>query len=127
MSIAPSTYAAYRRTLRLARSLPSASLRDATISQIRHLAKYDVNIEEKLESRAAALRAILPRQLWPASELGRLTPADISDVITVNRNERPRKRSGKYTSKVPGVHADDLARHRALQERFHFGGPVWRG
>ena len=71
--------------------------------------------------------AIVARwRVQPTSEHGRFTPADNGDVITVNQYEQARKRSGKYTSKVPVVHADDLARHCALQERFHFGGPVWR-
>lgn len=116
------SFSAYRRAIRLAKCVPSHPMRDATISQLRALAKAPDVTEADILSRVSALRSTLPRSLWPASEVA-ATRSDES-VFVVGRDGN-RKRNSSKISKVPGVHADDLARHQALIERMHFRGPVW--
>ena len=117
----------YRRALRLARAQPSQPMRDASVSNFRILAETQETAA--LLSRIAALRAILPRRLWPSSEIAdahahAYSHAD-KHALLVDRHVR-RKRHSTSFSKVRGVHADDLARHNALMERFRFGGPKWQ-
>lgn len=122
--------AAYRRAIRLALRQPSSGMRRAAASQLRALAADPaidaVRLQQQLLSRVAGLRAILPRRLWPESERARAFSLALydDDTVDVSANAR-RRRSSRGTSKVPGVHADDLARHRKLIERMNFRGPVW--
>lgn len=110
----------YRRALRLCQAQPSAGLRSTTSQELRSLARNSDTA--RLQSRISALRAILPRRLWPSPELGQAT----ADLHSIEVSRGARRRSSRSMSKVRGVHADDLSRHNALIERMNFRGPVWR-
>ena len=121
----------YARVLRLSRMLSrSSGCMKETNAAARAAAER--NDTKALGSRLSALRASLPRRLWPRSELAHvLKEGNNFSIDTTNAGtmvvQRGERRAGSSrTAKVTGIHADDLARHNKLLERMRFGGPTWK-
>lgn len=83
----------------------------------------DAHSETQLLSRISAMRACIPRAQWPPAERA-LIAQDPVQRYTIHVHQR-KTRTSQRVQRVHGVHADDLARHRALVERMQFRGKFW--